>query len=230
VPVGRAFPDIDVTKGVRVPTFDLALYGMHAVYWLAFAVARLASNSMQRRAGTTRVETANAGNETGHASKPVADATIVAPHSRLLVAVHGIGFGLMYFAIADAVVFGHVDEWLPMQRAIGAIVIVAAAALAAWSVLSFVSWRLRAKLDVGHQLATGGPFRFMRHPIYMSFNLLALGTAIWAPSWVAWVALVLMAIGGDLRARVEEPLLRAAFGNEYERYSSRTRRFIPGVY
>ena len=47
---------------------------------------------------------------------------------------------------------------------------------------------------------------------------------------VEWVALVLMVIGSDLRARSEEAILVKAFGTTYASYCARTRRFIPGVY
>jgi protein-S-isoprenylcysteine O-methyltransferase Ste14 len=196
---------------------DYWLYGLHILFWLAFVGARLVGNSMQKRVDPS-------------AAAVTAETPVAARHARLLVVFHGIGFMLMYFSIQSSVVFGHVDEWFAMQRVVGAIVILAAAALAAWAVMSFASWRLQAKLDAGHQLATGGPFRYLRHPIYMSFDLLALGSAIWAPSPVAWVAVVLMIVGGDLRARAEEPLLLAAFGDVYESYRSRTHRFIPGLY
>ena len=99
-----------------------------------------------------------------------------------------------------------------------------------WALLHFTSWRYRAKLDRGHQLATGGPFRILRHPIYMGLNLLALGCAIWVPTAVVWAGFVLMAIGSDLRARAEETLLRPAFGDSYQAYCARTARFIPAVY
>ena len=99
-----------------------------------------------------------------------------------------------------------------------------------WALVYFRSWRFRATLDKGHQLATGGPFRILRHPIYMGLNLLALGSAIWIPTPVVWTAFVLMAIGSDLRARAEEPLLLKVFGSAYREYSARTRRFVPGIY
>ena len=35
-----------------------------------------------------------------------------------------------------------------------------------WARAHFRSWRFRAKLDTGHELVAGGPFRFLRHPIY----------------------------------------------------------------
>jgi protein-S-isoprenylcysteine O-methyltransferase Ste14 len=64
----------------------------------------------------------------------------------------------------------------------------------------------------------------------MGLNLLALGTAIWVPTTLVWAGFILMAVGSDLRARAEEPLLVGAFGHTYREYMARTRRFIPGVY
>jgi protein-S-isoprenylcysteine O-methyltransferase Ste14 len=99
-----------------------------------------------------------------------------------------------------------------------------------WALEYFRSWRFRAKLDAGHQLATGGPFRLLRHPIYMGLNLLAIGSAIWVPTPLLWTAVGVMLIGSDLRARGEERVLLAAFGDAYREYCARTRRFVPGVY
>jgi protein-S-isoprenylcysteine O-methyltransferase Ste14 len=80
---------------------------------------------------------------------------------------------------------------------VGSTVIASGAALVAWALVYFRSWRVRAKLEAGHQLATGGPFRTLRHPIYMGLNLLALGTALWVPTTLVWVACGLMAVGSD---------------------------------
>ena len=99
-----------------------------------------------------------------------------------------------------------------------------------WSLLYFRSWRFRAKLDAGHELATGGPYALVRHPIDAGMNLLALGTAVWIPTILTWLGLALMFLGSDLRGRAEERVLGAAFGAQYREYCSRTRRFLPGIY
>jgi protein-S-isoprenylcysteine O-methyltransferase Ste14 len=148
----------------------------------------------------------------------------------LLLALHALAFGLMYFGIGYAVIPGRVPTWFPGQRVAGTLVIAAGAALVVWALVYFRSWRFRAAVDKGHQLATGGPFQIMRHPIYMGMNLLALGTAIWVPSEIVWAAFVLMAMGSDLRARAEERLLKQSFGLSYDEYCARTRRFIAGIY
>jgi protein-S-isoprenylcysteine O-methyltransferase Ste14 len=154
----------------------------------------------------------------------------IAPFSRALLAVHVLAFAAMYFGIANAVFPRRVPIWFPWQRVVGSIVIAAGAVLVTWALVHFRSWRFRAKLEEGHQLATGGPFRILRHPIYMGLNLLALGTVVWVPTLLVWVGFVLMAVGSDLRARAEEALLEGAFGHSYRKYMARTRRFIPGIY
>ena len=161
---------------------------------------------------------------------PVSHEEHTAPLSRGLLAFHAVAFGLMYYGLGITVNLGRVPFWFSGQRFVGTIVIAGGAALMSWTLVYFQSWRFRAKLDEHHQLATGGPFRILRHPIYMGLNLLALGSAIWVPTAILWAACLLMAFGSDLRARAEETLLEGAFGQAYRDYRARTRRFVPGVY
>jgi protein-S-isoprenylcysteine O-methyltransferase Ste14 len=37
-------------------------------------------------------------------------------------------------------------------------------------------------------------------------------------------------LGGDLRARAEEKVLDASFGEPYREYRARVKRFVPGIY
>jgi protein-S-isoprenylcysteine O-methyltransferase Ste14 len=196
-----------------VPSADLALYALHGAYWASFGLARLLGRTRAPEPAAART-----------------DAPQAAPHSRALLAFHSLAFALMYYGIGRYVLPAQVPEWFAGQRLLGALTIGAGAGLVCWALLYFKSWRFRAELDAGHQLATGGPFRLLRHPIYMGLNLLALGSALWVPAPVMWAALVLMALGGDLRGRAEERLLGQAFGREYGEYLERTRRFIPRVY
>jgi protein-S-isoprenylcysteine O-methyltransferase Ste14 len=197
------------------PSSDLLIYAAHVGFWGAFVATRLVVSSSQPAAPE---------------AAPATTAADVAPYSRLLLAIHMVAFGVMYFGIAQAVIPNRVPHLFPGQRILATTLIAAGAALSMWALLSFRSWRFRAKLDEGHQLATGGPFRLMRHPIYSALNLLALGTAIWIPTPIVWIGFVLMVIGSDLRGRSEEALLLRTFGDVYRDYSRRTRRFIPGVY
>lgn len=205
-----------------MPKIDFFIYAVHNVFWAAFGVTRLVLRSLDRRDNRVSV--------TPPVAKQESTQEKTAPFSRALLAFHALAFAVMYFGIGFAVIPGQVPIWFPGQRFVGALVILTGAALMVWSLVYFRSWRFRAKLDQDHELATGGPFRLLRHPIYMGLNLLALGSAIWIPTPIMWAAFVLMAIGSDLRARAEETILEQVFGSSYREYCTRTRRFVPGVY
>lgn len=191
---------------------DLLLYAVHVAFWASFGLTRL---FMPAPASAETVATSE---------------EYTAPFSRTLLAVHMLGFAVLYFGIGNAVIPNRVPAWFAGQRIAGTIVIAAGAALMSWAVASFHSWRFRAKLDQGHELATNGAFGLVRHPIYAGMSLLALGSAIWAPTVIIWIGFVLIALGSELRARSEETLLKRAFGAAYVEYSGRTKRFIPYVY
>ncbi len=153
--------------------------------------------------------------------------------SQVPLVLHALAMGVLYAGLARAVLVppGAADPFLvPPQRMAGGVSMLAAAALAAWTLAVFRSWRLAARIEHGHELCTAGPFRRVRHPIYLAMDLLALGSWLWAPTAAVGLGVVLVALAGDLRARTEERLLHDAFGASYDRYRRQAWRFLPGVY
>lgn len=92
-------------------------------------------------------------------------------------------------------------------------------------------WSITARLLEGHRLATQGPYRFVRHPIYtgMLGMLLATGLAF-SNRWAIVAAIVVFFAGTIIRVRIEEKLLRERFGQEFEVYAQRVPAMLPGVY
>lgn len=92
------------------------------------------------------------------------------------------------------------------------------------------NWSLVARTRADHELVETGPFAYLRHPIYTALALfvLALATAYGHVSHL-WIAGPLYALGTWLRVAEEERLLRSMFGNRYDDYARRVKRFIPGV-
>jgi protein-S-isoprenylcysteine O-methyltransferase Ste14 len=71
-------------------------------------------------------------------------------------------------------------------------------------------------------LVTSGLYAGIRHPVYVFGTIAALGALLALQIWpllTIGVALVPISV---LRARREEQVLGAAFGEEYERYKART--------
>lgn len=76
---------------------------------------------------------------------------------------------------------------------------------------------------------TSGPYKFVRHPLYLAEQVgnVALAMQFMQP-WAALIALVSLAAQFP-RMHYEEQILSATFP-EYDAYVARTWRFIPGVY
>jgi len=79
------------------------------------------------------------------------------------------------------------------------------------------------------RLVTDGPYRYVRHPLYLAEAVVLLGIFLQFRSLP--VALIVIAVLAFqfLRMHYEEGVLRAAFP-EYADYARRTARLIPGVY
>lgn len=195
---------------------DLLLYLVHGLFWATFGIAGF---FLKEKASALPASRA-----------PTVTAATTAPYSRTVLAVHFVAFGVMYFGLGNAILSHQVPIWFPGQRLVGTVVILVGAGFMSWARIWFHSWRFRAKLDTGHQLATGGPFHWLRHPIYLGLNLLAIGSAVWVPTLFTWIAAGLMMLGSDLRGRAEERALLQAFGPPYADYLGRTKRFVPGIY
>ena len=91
-------------------------------------------------------------------------------------------------------------------------------------------FRAQAVVTEGHQLVTNGPYRVVRHPIYASLLGLLLATGITITQWPALLAsLAIFLVGTEIRVRVEDALLGARFGAEFEAYRNRTAAYIPFV-
>lgn len=90
------------------------------------------------------------------------------------------------------------------------------------------AWSLVPKADPGTGLVTTGPYRLVRHPIYLGLALLAMGEALAFGSWPALMVVLLGIVPTFAwRARVEDALLSHTFGERYETYRRRTKMIIP---
>ncbi|MBB5660194.1 methyltransferase family protein [Brevundimonas halotolerans] len=76
-------------------------------------------------------------------------------------------------------------------------------------------------------LATDGPYRFSRNPIYVGFALTYAGLAIAMDSPIALLMLIPCLVVIDWAIiRKEEAYLARTFGAEYEAYRNRVRRWL----
>jgi len=92
------------------------------------------------------------------------------------------------------------------------------------------SWRIGVNTGERTQLIDGGPFRWVRNPIFTAMVTATAGLCLLVPNVAAFFALAALIAALEIQVRlVEEPYLAAAHGESYLRYARRTGRFIPGV-
>jgi len=116
--------------------------------------------------------------------------------------------------------------WPP---AVAAFLLAAGAAGTLWAQVAMgPAWRIGLDPDERTDLVTGGPFRWIRNPIYSSMVLFDTGIALLVPSLVAIIGVLALVVAVQLQVRlVEEPYLLRWHRDGYRHWVARTGRFVP---
>ncbi len=80
-----------------------------------------------------------------------------------------------------------------------------------------------------HTLVTTGPYRWIRHPFYLSVALAVIANSLTAANWFLFITGGLVFLLLVIRCRKEEENLVARFGDRYRDYMDRTSRFLPRI-
>lgn len=140
----------------------------------------------------------------------------------------GIGLVAAQFCLIGTIV------WLvgiPEPAPLPALLAAAGALLGLWTLAHNRpgNFNIRPHPKTGACLVTGGPYRWMRHPMYTALMLFLAGVLVAAPSVVGWGAFAALAVVLAAKARLEESLLRRRFPG-YAGYAARTGRFVPAFW
>ena len=116
-------------------------------------------------------------------------------------------------------------------RMIGLLLSVLGVGLSLWSIVTLGRhYDLVLEVHAGHQLIRGGPFAWVRHPVYTGLALHFIGACLATGNIVLSVGTLLVTIPAFYaRARAEERLLREQFGSEYGRYVDEVPMLVPGL-
>jgi len=152
----------------------------------------------------------------------------------------GEGWVALQLALMLAVILGAAIQVSPgpegairqIVDAIGRIGLLGGVALIVWSAALLRSSRAFSATPrplEGSSLVEGGPYRFVRHPIYLGLIVGGIGVAASRASLASLAATVALAIVLDLKRRREEAWLAERFSG-YAAYRARTKALIPFVY
>jgi len=131
--------------------------------------------------------------------------------------------------VAAAVFFR--DE-LPLSRSVARIlgfcILYGGMALFLWAALHLkgaISGGMSPRLN---RLVVGGPFRVVRHPVYVAMAIALIGASIVTRSAFGLLAVALLFLPAEIhRAKREKRALEEKFGNSWKEYAVRTGFFFP---
>jgi protein-S-isoprenylcysteine O-methyltransferase Ste14 len=95
---------------------------------------------------------------------------------------------------------------------------------------TFASRMARIQNDRGQSVVSGGPYRYVRHPMYLGNVTLFAGIPLALGSWWGLIPGLSIGLLFALRAALEDRMLRRELSG-YAEYSARTRyRLFPGIW
>jgi protein-S-isoprenylcysteine O-methyltransferase Ste14 len=92
--------------------------------------------------------------------------------------------------------------------------------------LAVAFWSIRQVQ--GRKLALTGPYRYVRHPIYLSCSMIAIGFFLAVLNLMALAPLLIIPAQARM-ADAEEEILVQRFGGQYAEYQRRTGKMFPRV-
>jgi protein-S-isoprenylcysteine O-methyltransferase Ste14 len=91
------------------------------------------------------------------------------------------------------------------------------------------NWSGIVTLKRDHELVTGGPYRYVRHPIYSGILAMFLATALAVGRAGGFMGFVLCFASFWIKLRQEEALMMRHFPERYPAYRARVKALVPFV-
>ncbi len=158
----------------------------------------------------------------------------------MFVLVRAVTYATLFIGLVLIYVPARLLSWsgivrpvaIEVQQVAGMVIGAAGAVVALWCIFTFASVGrgTPAPFDPPRQLVVQGPYRFVRNPMYIGAGLALAGAALFYESLplLGYTGLFFLATH-LLVVWYEEPALQRTFGQDYEAYCGRVRRWWPRI-
>jgi protein-S-isoprenylcysteine O-methyltransferase Ste14 len=116
-------------------------------------------------------------------------------------------------------------------RVLGLAVLAASTVFTLWARFSLgTMWSMAPMVKDEHRLRTHGPYAVTRHPIYTGLLGMLLGATLLSGigQWIVLFPVGLILV--EVKIRMEEHLMLAAFPADYPRYRRQVPQLVPGLF
>jgi len=156
------------------------------------------------------------------------------PEGYIKYVQYGIGIptlGILTVFLFDPYARGFEFVTLAPQVAIlGTVIFNFAALMIFWAHVSLGDfWTGDLGTRSNHHLVESGLYRWIRHPLYANFILLAVGLFLMTGDWLVGLSALAYVTAVAARAWKEEEMLLGRLGRNYASYMQKTGRFLPRI-
>jgi protein-S-isoprenylcysteine O-methyltransferase Ste14 len=123
---------------------------------------------------------------------------------------------------------------LPVSKEVaklpGILLVALGMALAVWATV-YIREAILGEVEPRLQiLVKEGPYRFIRHPVYLGIAVALTGVVVTLRSWLGLISIVILFLPSEVyRASLEEKALALRFGQEWKNYARKTGFFLPKI-
>lgn len=158
--------------------------------------------------------------------------TVVTKHERrekFLITMFGLGLIPIIFYLLTSRLKSFSFSLSTWVRWLGAVLIFAGNLLFIWSHRALGrNWTPFLEIRKGHTLVTDGPYRFVRHPMYVAIFLIGIGVSFVSANWIVALSYMLpLVILYLFRVSEEEKMMIEQFRDKYREYMLNTGRLVP---
>ena len=139
----------------------------------------------------------------------------------------GLLFLTALYFLSDLPVFRGLPMW--QHKPIGVILIVAGFLLPAIAITQFrmAGTQVKPTSKTNAKLVTSGLYGLTRNPMYLGLTIMAFGGALWFGRPLMFLApLLLLVVANWMFIPFEEAKMRRQFGEQFDAYTKRVRRWI----
>ncbi len=123
-------------------------------------------------------------------------------------------------------------NWVLALSFLGFITLIGGLSLAIWSVWTLgSSWSVSTAAPINLPLKQTGPYSFLRHPVYLAYLLIWLGSVLmFINPFGLLLGIFILIPALKIRVKTEEQNLLSIYGNAYKKYQVRTGNLFPKIW